>query len=107
MRNKRMAGLMVLLSALLIIGFVFADGCEKKSSPVSSPADSTSETQSAAPATAAAAEQTICPVMGGPINKDIFVEYEGKKVYFCCAQCKGEFEKEPEKYLSKLPQFAK
>ena len=93
MRNKRTAGLMVLLSALLIIGFVFADGCEKKSSPASSPA--------------AAAEQTICPVMGGPINKDIFVEYQGKKVYFCCAQCKGQFEKEPEKYLSKLPQFAK
>ena len=33
MRNKRMAGLMVLSAALLIIGFVFADGCEKKSSP--------------------------------------------------------------------------
>jgi YHS domain-containing protein len=94
MRNERMSGLMVLLAALLIISFVFVDGCKKQSSP------------SPAPATAAA-EQTICPVMGGPINKDIFVEYKGKKVYFCCAQCKGEFEKEPEKYLSKLPQFAK
>jgi YHS domain-containing protein len=94
MRNKRTADLIVLLSALLIIGFVFADGCEKKSAPAPSPS-------------AAAVEQTICPVMGGPINKDIFVEYEGKKVYFCCAQCKGQFEKEPQKYLSKLPQFAK
>jgi YHS domain-containing protein len=107
MRNKKMSGLMVLSAALLIIGFVFADGCEKKSSPAPSPADPTSGTQSPAPATAAVAEQTICPVMGGPINKDIFVEYQGKKVYFCCAQCKGQFEKEPQKYLSKLPQFAK
>lgn len=55
--------------------------------------------------TAAAGEQTICPVMGNPINKDIFVEYKGKKVYFCCPDCKAQFEKEPEKYIAKLPQF--
>jgi YHS domain-containing protein len=50
-------------------------------------------------------EQTICPVMGGKINKDIFTEYKGKKVYFCCPACKPEFEKNPEKYIDKLPQF--
>ncbi len=49
--------------------------------------------------------QKICPVMGGAINKDIFTIYKGKKVYFCCPGCKPEFEKEPEKYLAKLPQF--
>ena len=27
-------------------------------------------------------EQTLCPVMGGQINKDNFTEYHGKKVYF-------------------------
>ncbi|MDH4202197.1 MAG: efflux RND transporter periplasmic adaptor subunit [Phycisphaerae bacterium] len=50
-------------------------------------------------------EQTHCPVMGGKINRDVFVEYEGKKVYFCCPGCEDTFLKEPEKYLSKLPQF--
>jgi YHS domain-containing protein len=45
--------------------------------------------------------------MGNPIDKDVFVEYKGKKVYFCCPSCKGEFEKDPEKYISKLPQFQK
>jgi Cu(I)/Ag(I) efflux system membrane fusion protein len=50
-------------------------------------------------------EQTHCPVMGGPINKDVFVEYKGKKVYFCCGGCDDAFLKEPEKYLPKLPQF--
>lgn len=50
-------------------------------------------------------EHTVCPVMGGPVNKDIYVEYQGKKVYFCCLMCKGRFEAEPEKYLDKLPQF--
>jgi Cu(I)/Ag(I) efflux system membrane fusion protein len=51
--------------------------------------------------------QKICPVMGGAINKDLFIVYKGKKVYFCCPVCKPEFEKEPEKYLAKLPQFKK
>ena len=52
-------------------------------------------------------EQKICPVMEGPINKELYTEYKGKKVYFCCPGCKDKFEKEPEKYLSKLPQFNK
>jgi YHS domain-containing protein len=56
-------------------------------------------------AAAAAAEQTMCPVMEAPIDKSIFVEYKGKKVYFCCSKCKADFEKDPEKYIVKLPQF--
>lgn len=53
------------------------------------------------------AEQTTCPVMGGPIDKNIFIEYQGKKVYFCCNGCPATFKANPEKYISKLPQFAK
>ncbi len=49
--------------------------------------------------------QKLCPVMGGAINKDIFIEYKGKKVYFCCPGCDAEFKKDPEKYIGKLPQF--
>ncbi len=52
-------------------------------------------------------EQTTCPVMGGKIDKQYFTEYKGKKVYFCCPGCETEFLKDPEKYLSKLPQFSK
>ncbi len=54
-----------------------------------------------------AVEQTMCPVMDAPINKNLFVEYEGKKVYFCCPGCEAEFTSNPEKYLDKLPQFQK
>ena len=28
-------------------------------------------------------------------------EYKGKKYYFCCAGCKKEFEKNPEKFAAK------
>ncbi|MFH1549339.1 MAG: YHS domain-containing protein [Planctomycetota bacterium] len=49
----------------------------------------------------------ICPVMeGNAVNPDIFTTYKGKKVFFCCLSCKENFEKEPEKYLARLPQFA-
>jgi YHS domain-containing protein len=51
--------------------------------------------------------QTMCPVSGKPINPKAFVEYEGKKVYFCCEGCPAAFEADPKKFLEKLPQFAK
>ena len=50
-------------------------------------------------------EQTLCPVMGGAINKKYFIEYQGKKVYFCCPGCEEVFLNEPGKYMDKLPQF--
>jgi YHS domain-containing protein len=50
-------------------------------------------------------EQKTCPIMGGPINKAHFTEYQGKKVYFCCPGCEEEFAKDPEKYIKDLPQF--
>ena len=43
-----------------------------------------------------------CVVMGGKINKDVYVDYEGQRVYFCCAACIDEFNKDPEKYLKKM-----
>ena len=46
--------------------------------------------------------QTTCPVMGGKINKDIHVDYQGQRVYLCCEGCKETFKKDPEKYLKKL-----
>jgi YHS domain-containing protein len=58
-----------------------------------------------APVKVVAGEQTTCPVMGGAIDKAIFVEYKGKKVYFCCPACVETFKANPEKYVAKLPQF--
>jgi len=46
--------------------------------------------------------QEYCPVMGGKINRDIYVDYQGKRIYFCCPACPPEFRKDPEKYLKKL-----
>ncbi len=51
--------------------------------------------------------QTTCPVSGKPIDPEHSVEYKGKKVYFCCPKCPAAFEADPEKFVAKLPQFAK
>ncbi len=98
---------------------VFLSGCDKKEASVQenkTPMDhkdmnheghdhSAMMEEGAEKAMEAVGEQTICPVMGNPINKDIFVEYKGKKVYFCCPGCDKIFKEDPEKYLAKLPQF--
>lgn len=43
--------------------------------------------------------QTLCPVMGGEIDKSAYQDYEGKRVYFCCPGCKKTFLENPEKYI--------
>lgn len=54
---------------------------------------------------ALAAQQTICPVMGNPINKNIYTDYNGKRVYFCCPPCPSNFMRYPEAYLQRLAQI--
>ena len=46
--------------------------------------------------------QTTCPVMGGKINKDLYVDHDGKRVYVCCKGCIAAVEEQPEKYIKKL-----
>jgi YHS domain-containing protein len=57
----------------------------------------------AGPALAAEPQpQTVCPVLGGNIDKKVYVDYQGKRIYFCCPGCPAEFSKDPEKYLKKM-----
>ena len=52
------------------------------------------------------ATNAYCPVMPDmQTNPEIFTDYKGKRVYFCCNNCKAAFGREPEKYLDRLPQF--
>ena len=46
--------------------------------------------------------QTICPVMGGEIDKNVYVDYQGARIYFCCSGCRPAFLQEPGKYMRKL-----
>jgi YHS domain-containing protein len=110
----------IILSTALVIIIVGPVGCKKKEQPTPKPAQAPTmekmkhtatktaeEANKTAETMAASMEQTVCPVTGIKIDKNVFVEYKGKKVYFCCTDCKAKFEADPEKYVAKLPQFAK
>ncbi|HUW59224.1 MAG TPA: YHS domain-containing protein [Planctomycetota bacterium] len=80
--------------AVLVVGLIALAGCGGE------------EQGAQAPDTTVIAQKT-CPVMAGPINKDIFTEYEGRKIYFCCPACKEAFAKEPAKYVAKVDEELK
>lgn len=40
--------------------------------------------------------------MGNPIDKKLYVDHNGKRIYVCCQSCVEEVKKDPEKYLKKL-----
>ncbi len=43
----------------------------------------------------------VCPVLGTKFNVSNVTQasdYKGKTYYFCCAECPGEFKKNPDKY---------
>lgn len=46
--------------------------------------------------------QTTCPVMGGEINKNLYYDYKGKRIYVCCSGCVESLKNDPEKYIAKL-----
>ncbi len=46
--------------------------------------------------------QTLCPVMNRKIDKSIYVDYQGQRIYFCCRGCVAAFKKNPEKYVKIL-----
>ena len=96
-QNKNMV--MLLCVSVLMLTMLFLTGCEKKSEPAA-PVDIKQVVSEAI-------EQKTCPVMGNPINKELYTVHKGQKVYFCCAGCKPKFEADPEKYVTKLPQFSK
>jgi YHS domain-containing protein/Sec-independent protein translocase protein TatA len=134
--KMRAKGLMLLVAAMLIVAVVLV-GCKKKEQPAPSAEtvakDVQKQTEEIKETTAESAEdakaeldkaakeaeeavkkidaeaaQTMCPVMDGmKINPNVFTEYKGVKVYFCCNDCKAKFEADPEKYVANLPQFKK
>jgi len=46
--------------------------------------------------------QVACPVTGEPVNAEVSVDYNGRKVSFCCKHCVAKFQADPEKFNAKL-----
>ncbi len=47
-------------------------------------------------------KQTLCPVLGQPVDKGVYTDYKGKRVYFCCSMCVAEFKKHPDEMIKKM-----
>jgi YHS domain-containing protein len=76
--------------------------CASKTAPTEGAAVASSEVMSAGPSPSEVKAQVNCPVMGVPASKSIYVDYNGKRVYFCCNACVSAFKADPEKYMKKL-----
>lgn len=58
--------------------------------------------EAAPEAASAPRRQTLCPIMGGKIDKTQYADHQGLRVYFCCGGCEAEFAKDPEKYIAAM-----
>lgn len=47
-------------------------------------------------------ENEICPVMGNPVDPEVYVDYQGRRIGFCCPGCDAVFLEDPETYLKKV-----
>lgn len=54
------------------------------------------------PVDAAPSNQERCPVMGFTINKDLFSDYMGKRIYFCCPSCPPDFKATPDTFMAEM-----
>ena len=52
---------------------------------------------------AKAGSQTTCPMMkGNPIDKKVFVDHKGKRIYFCCTDCTKIFTADTAALMKKM-----
>ncbi|HEW79718.1 MAG TPA: hypothetical protein ENH34_07140 [Phycisphaerales bacterium] len=84
------------LTAILILFALSAAAC----------ADGENHTTNSPAETEKVGQQT-CPVIPqNKIDPNIFTEYKGEKVYFCCTFCRAAFLRNPGKYPVRPLQFA-
>ena len=111
MKALALVGLSVLFAMLALLGAgcggsasVSDDGMRETSlAPESEPAAmERPESNKDAAQDEKAPGQDKCPVMGREVNREIYTDYKGIRIYFCCPPCIRAFESDPEKYVEKL-----
>ena len=58
--------------------------------------------QAKAPEQKVLKEQTTCPVMGKKVDKNLYADVNGKRVYVCCQGCIAAVKADPDKYLARI-----
>lgn len=88
---------MVKLISFMILAAIFVGQC-----PSVSAADINVAQKSQKEEAIKDAGNTVCPVTGDPVNKNISYVYKGTRYYFCCPMCIEPFKSDPEKYIAKM-----
>ncbi len=88
---------MVLVLWVMVIGLMIISCAEEEKSPQKVEEVATAEAGSQAPKA-----QTTDAFSGNPINKNVYADYQGKRIYFCCENSKRQFENDSEKYIKKF-----
>jgi YHS domain-containing protein len=102
---KMLFALIAVAGAAIVCLPLFAADSGCGMSKASVPAAAAATAEKAAVETANPQEmkpQTLCPVEGNPITKEVSSDYQGKRVYFCCPGCKAAFEGNPGMYMEKM-----
>ena len=90
-------------SAIVLSSAVFAFSADQMTMPKG---DSTKNAVTSATKKSAYAAklkpQTSCPIQGEAIDKKLFVDYKGTRIYVCCEMCIADVKKDPEKAIKKL-----
>ncbi len=79
-------------------------GAEKKAEAETSNkgAEKKAEVETSDPQPAVKLYQTRDALSGKLVNRDIYADYEGKRIYFCCRNSMGKFLEDPSIYLDKF-----
>ena len=96
-----------ILVCFVSVMFVFAESCasddsSKKVEKTETGDKKSVKTEKVIQEVKVLAEQTTCPIMGGAINKDLYVDKDGKRIYMCCAGCTYEITNNFEEMIKKL-----
>lgn len=95
MKNKLLVLFALPMIILMMSNFALACGCGCMGASCGSSNVSSSQVQQTE-------GKVQCPVMKNwfiPGDKTEKAEYKGKTYFFCCAGCKTQFDKDPEKYV--------
>ena len=99
----------VIVSFSLVLVFVL--GCGSQKAPENTGTEMKMEEHSADDGhdhSAHAGElkpQATCPVMGGKIDKALYVDQNGKRIYMCCEHCREELTKNFDANVKKLEEM--
>jgi YHS domain-containing protein len=92
------SGIVTLLTMMSLIMYLNADSDKKGSHKHSTKHDKTTMAYSFM----SKGTQKVCPVREEPIDKSVSIDFQGQRIYFCCAGCDTDFLEAPEKYYSEM-----